>query len=200
MSLKQYIQDNKDKLDNQEVSSMLNSKFEQRLKTELHKRPEGKLVYLKYFSIAASVVLLITLGVNTLNNKKEKTDLLASLTDESAGTRLEGVYHFDDSYNKEDNQIINMLVKILHNDSNDNVKIASIDALLKFPDNEIIRTNLIIALNSELSPLVQIKLIKSISLLRDKRAQKPLKKIIENEQSIPIVVSNATLAMTNLKL
>ncbi len=200
MSLKQYIQDNKSKLDDQEVSLDLNSKFEQRLKAELHQPTKGKLIYLKYVSIAASIVILLTFSINTINNTKDKNELLANLTNDSAGTRLEGVYHFDDSYTKEDNQIIEILIKILHNDKNDNLKIATIDALLKFPDNETIRTNLITALDNEVSPLVQIKLIKSVSILRENRAQKPLKKIIENEQSIPIVVSNASLAMNNLKL
>ncbi|WP_347925202.1 HEAT repeat domain-containing protein [Pontimicrobium sp. SW4] len=200
MSLKQYIQNNKNDIDDQDMSFEVDALFEKRLKNEFHKPNKGKLVYLKYISIAACVGLLITLSIQSLNHKKDKTELLANLTNDSAGTRLEGVYHFDDSYKKEDDQIIQTLVKILHNDTNDNVKIATIEALFKFPDNETIRTNLLTALENEKSPLVQIKLIKSLSFLREHRAQKPLKKIIKDKQSIPIVVSNATLAMNNLKL
>jgi len=181
------------------MSSQADTIFENRLKTELHKPSKGKLVYLKYISIAACVGLLITLSIQSINYKQDKATLMANLANDSAGARLEGVYHFDDAYTKEDHQIIEKLVKILHNDTNDNVKIATIEALLKFPNNETIRTNLIMALGTETSPLVQIKLIKSLSFLRENRAQKPLKDIIENEQNIPIVISNATLAMNNLK-
>ena len=199
MSLKQHIQNNINDIDDQEMSFEADIMFEKRLKNALHKPNKGKLIYLKYISIAACVGLLITLSIQSLNHKKDKAKLLANLSNDSAGARLEAVYHFDDDFTKEDNQIINTLVKILHNDTNDNVKIATIEALLKFPENETIRTNLITSLGNETSPLVQIKLIKSLSFLRENRAQKPLKDIIENEQNMPIVVSNATIAMNSLK-
>ena len=112
---------------------------------------------------------------------------------------MEGIYKFNDEYSKEDDQIISTLIKILHDDKNANVKIATIDALLKFPQNEKIRKNLISAIEKEKLPLVQIKLIKSLSFLREHRAQKPLEEIINNEQTFPIVKSNAALAMANLK-
>ena len=200
MSLKQYIQNNSNDIDDQEMSLEIDYLFEKRLKKEFHKPKKGKLVYLKYLSIAACAGLLITLSIQSLNHKKDKAELLANLANDSAGARLEAVYHFEEDFTKEDNQIIETLVKILHNDTNDNVKIATIEALLKFPENETIRTNLITALGKETSPLVQIKLIKSVSFLRENRAQKPLKDIIENEQNMPIVVSNATIAMNSLKL
>jgi hypothetical protein len=199
MSLKQYIQNNINEFENQKMSAQVDELFEKRLKETLHKPNKGKLIYLKYISIAASVVLLITLSIQSINNKKDKAQLMANLSNDSAGARLEAVYSFEEDFTKEDNQIIETLIKILHNDTNDNVKIATIEALLKFPENEGIRTNLIDALGEETSPLVQIKLIKSLSFLRENRAQKPLKKIIENEQNIPIVVSNATIAMNSLK-
>ena len=200
MSLKQYIQDNRVEIEDQNMSSQADNMFEKRLKSELHKPSKGKLVYLKYISIAACFGLIITLSIIAVNNEKDKAQLMANLTNQSAGARLEAVYHFVDDYIKEDHQIIDALIKILHNDTNDNVKIATIEALLKFPDNETIRTNLITALGNETSPLVQIKLIKTLSFLRENRAEKSLKDIIENEQNIPIVISNATLAMNNLKL
>ena len=124
---------------------------------------------------------------------------MAFLNNESAGKRLEGVYKFDDEFKKEDSKIINTLIKILHNDANANVKIATIDALLKFPSNDNVRTNLIIALEKEKTPLVQIKIIKSLSFLREHRAQKTLEEIINNNETFPIVKSNAALAINQLK-
>ena len=133
------------------------------------------------------------------NVSKETKEVLAFLTDESAGNRLTGVYKFEDEFQKEDSKIINTLIKILHKDANANVKIATIDALLKYPTNEQIRTSLITALEKETIPLVQIKIIKSLSFLKENRAQKPLENIINNKQTYPIVKSNATLAMNQLK-
>mgnify|MGYP006000539583 FL=1 len=91
------------------------------------------------------------------------------------------------------------MIKILHEDANVNVKIATIDALLKYPTNEKIRTSLVSALEKEKTPLVQIKIIKSLGFLKENRAQKPLENIINNKQTYPIVKNNATLAMNQLK-
>ncbi len=201
MSLKEIIQNKRKEFDNQEISVQSDAVFARRLKSELHKPVKGKVIYLKYLSVAASLGILISLGVWALNNTKiqqDKKQLVANLTDTSAGARLEAIYHFDDEYKKEDRQIIEVLINILHDDSNVNVKIATIDALLKFPQNELIRTNLIQALGNEKTPLVQIKLIKSLSILRENRAQKPLKKLIESKETLPIVVNNASLAMAEI--
>ena len=84
-------------------------------------------------------------------------------------------------------------------DKNANVKIAIIDALLQFPQNDKIRQSLILAVEQEKEPLVQIKLINSLSVLREHRAQKPLEKIINNKETFQIVKNNATLAMIKLK-
>lgn len=202
MSLKNYIQDNRSKIDDKKMSSSADSIFEKRLKVALHQPKKGKLMYVKYIAIAAGIALLFTLGLRIISDSEYKIDkdiLLASLTNDSAGARLEGIYHFDDDYVKEDNQIISVLIDILHNDNNTNVKLAAIDALLKFPGNEKIRKNLLTALGNETIPLVQIKLIKSLSNLRENRAQKPLEDLINNQETLPIVTSNATLAMAILK-
>jgi HEAT repeat protein len=153
-------------------------------------------------SVAASILLLFSIGFWFANKETisdEEQELLANLDADSAGKRLEGVYAFNDEYQKEDTRIINRLIEILHKDENANVKIATIDGLLQFPKNEKIRKNLITALENEDKPLVQIKLIKALSILRENRAQKPLEKIINSKQTYPIVKNNATLAMVNLK-
>ncbi len=198
MKLKEIINQNKEVF-NEEISSKVDANFEKLLKHKLHQPKKGKLIYLKYSSVAACFALIFATFFWNKKQEEDKQQLLANLTADSAGTRLEGVYHFNDSYAKEDVNIIDTLIKILHKDANANVKIATIDALLKFPTNEKIRTNLIKAIENEKLPLVQIKLIKSLSFLRENRAQKPLEKIINNEQTYPIVKNNATLAMANLK-
>lgn len=202
MSLKEYIQNNKAIFDDQKMASQADTVFEKRLQSVLHSPSKKRIVYLKYMAIAAGIGLLLTLGVKSLYNAKianDKIALLENLEDDSAGMRLEGIYHFSDVFTKEDDQIINTLIKILHRDSNVNVKIATIDALLKFSDNENIRSNLLIALEKEKQPMVQIKLIKSLGVLREHRAQKLLEKLIKNNETFPIVKSNATLAMAKLK-
>ena len=202
MKLKQYIQAYKNKFDDQEISLEADQSFEARLQQEMHQPKNSKVVFLRYISVAASIALLITIGFiakNEIQSAKSQNQVLANLEDTSAGKRLEGVYQFNDEYLKEDQKIIATLIKVLHKDNNANVKIAIIESLLNFPKNEKIRTNLVLALEKEETPLVQIKLIKALRILRENRAQRPLKEIINNEQTFPIVKNNANLAMAELK-
>jgi len=201
MNLKEHIQQHKNEFDSEQMSATSEVLFKKRLQGELHSTKKSKVVYLRFITIAASIVLVLSIFFWNQNSgvSSETKEVLAFLNNESAGKRLEGVYKFDDEFKKEDSKIINTLIKILHNDANANVKIATIDALLKFPSNDKVRTNLITALEKEKIPLVQIKIIKSLSFLREHRAQKTLEEIINNNETFPIVKSNATLAMNQLK-
>lgn len=202
MKLKEYIQQNKQAFNDEKISEKADISFEKLLRSELHQPKNQKVIYLKYVSIAACFAIVLFAGLwlkSNHQNKTVKNEVMANLQDESAGKRLEGIYAFNDDFKKEDDRIIKRLIEIIHKDENANVKIATIDALLQFPKNEKIRKNLIQALEKENKPLVQIKLIKALSILRENRAQKSLEKIINDEQSYAIVKNNATLAMANLK-
>ena len=201
MNLKEHIQQHKNEFDSEKIAASTEVLFKEKLQKELHPTKKTKVVYLRFVSVAASIVLVFSIFFWNQNPKQsaETTEVLSYLTDESAGKRLEGVYKFEDEFKNEDLKIIDALLKILHEDANANVKIATIDALLKFPSNEKVRIHLITALEKETTPLVQIKIIKSLSFLREHRAQKTLKEIINNNETFPIVKSNATLAMNQLK-
>ena len=184
------------------MSSKADASFEALLKKELHQPKKGKVIYLRYLAIAASFALLISTGFwfNSYQKEQEKrTEIISNLEDASTGKRLEAVYEFSEAFKKEDQLIIDVMIKKLLNDNNPNVKIAIIDALLEFPRNEIVRKSMIEALRQEVHPNVQIKLIKALSTLREERAKEPLKEIIQDENTFDIVKNNATLAMANLK-
>ena len=201
MNLKEHIQQHKQELDSEEMSFNSEAIFKDLLQKEMHQPKKGKVMYLRFISVAASIVLVLSVffWMQNSTTSEETKEVLAFLTDESAGNRLTGVYKFEDEFVKEDSKIINTLIKILHEDANANVKIATIEALLKYPRNEKIRISLITALEKEKTPLVQIKIIKSLSFLKENRAQKPLEDIINNKQTYPIVKNNATLAINQLK-
>lgn len=202
MDLKKHIQDHRSEFDDQKLSSKADASFEALLKKELHQPKRGKIVYLRYLAIAASLALLISTGFwfNSYQEENEKrTEIISNLEDTSTGKRLEAVYEFSDEFKKEDQQIIEVLIQKLLNDNNGNVKIAIVDALLEFPQNENIRKSMIQALGQETHPNVQIKLIKALTILREQRAQEPLKEIIQDENTFDIVKNNANLAMANLK-
>ena len=207
MSLEKFIKENKSAFEDQKMPQAASSDFESMLKKELHQDTSRviRLKVIRYLSIAASITLLITFG-NWYQNRQERIetrDNLVLALDESKtnSSRLEAIYEIEDQFidEAEDEKILNAFFKILHNDSDANSKIAVIDALLKFPDNAMVRNELIDALGKETEPLVQLKLIKSVAALREQRAKAPLKKIIEDEESLPLVKGNASalLAMLN---
>ena len=203
MSLEKYIHEQREAFDEKKMPDKAQLDFEKRLKKELHPAPKQKNNAIKYLAIAASFSLIFALGYFYHASEKEKKEsreqLLFSMNNETASERLEAVYEFGDRYKKEDEQLLKRLFELLHNDSNNNVKIATIDALIKFADNEEIRLQLIKALENENEPLVQIKLIQSLTVLREERAKKPLKQIIENKESFPVVRGNASLAINKLE-
>ena len=206
MSLEQFIKDRKAAFNDQKMPDATLD-FEARLQQELHKAPTPvkRLKVMRYVSVAASLVLFVALGYWYQNEQQriEVRDNLVLALDESDtnSSRLEAIYEIEDQLanEEEDEKILQAFFKILKADSDANSKMAVIDALLKFPDNATVRNQLIDALGTETEPLVQLKLIKSVAILREQRAKLPLKRIIEDEESLPLVKDNASdlLAMLN---
>ena len=207
MSLEKFVKEHKTAFDDQKMPENATLDFEARLKKELHNSNRVKrLKVIRRMSIAASFLLLVTLGYVYNENRKEQLEIRDNLVlaldeSETNSERLVAIYDIEDEYQdkEEDEKILNAFFKILKENSDANSKIAVIDALLKFPNNQMVRTNLIDALGHEKEPLVQLKLIKSVAALREQRAKPNLQEIIENEESLPLVKGNASalLAMLN---
>ncbi len=207
MSVEEFIKKHKKAFDDQQMPGNATLDFESRLKKEVHTSHRSKKIQMiRYMAMAASVIIVVALGYLYNENKKEQLEIRDNLVlalgeGQTNSTRLQAIYEIEDQYEnqKEDEKILNAFFNILKDASDSNSKIAVIDALLKFPNNQTVRDHLIEALETEKEPLVQLKLIKSVSILREKRAKEPLKKIIENKESLPLVKGNASalLAMLN---
>ena len=206
MNIEDYIKKHKNDFDDKKMPETSQQSFEHLLEEEL--RVTNFIINKKlitYLSIAASLILMFSIGyyykTTALNEKVEKRDqLVLALDADSASGRLEAVYEIEDTYQKEEDPLIlNALYKILLEDNNSNVKIAAIDFLLELPNNQEMRLQLIKALEQEKEPLVQHKLIESLTLLRETRAKQPLQNIINDEEVLPSVKgsASASLAMLN---
>ncbi|AXG68160.1 HEAT repeat-containing protein [Kordia sp. SMS9] len=206
MSLEKFIKQHQEAFDDQQMPENAAFDFEARLKKELHTSNRVKrLKTIRYVSMAATLVLLLSVGYFYVDQQKKleiRDNLVLALEEEQTNSsRLQTIYEIEDNvqYQKEDEKILHAFFKILKEDSDANSKVAVIEALLKFPDNPQVRSSLIDALGAEKEPLVQLKLIKSIATLREQRAKAPLQKIIDNKESLPLVKGNASelLAMLN---
>ncbi|HEY8937830.1 MAG TPA: HEAT repeat domain-containing protein, partial [Cyclobacteriaceae bacterium] len=162
-----------------EPSSKLKLNFEHALLDELESSQKGKQVFMSstLYKVAAAITLLIVGGGIGFWVSKEqarqaelqairdelnstKSTLMAMMKDkQSASQRLQGVTV---AYNMEkaDDEIINALIKAMNTDPNTNVRLAALDALGKFHQQESVRKALIASLSIQKDPVVQISLIR----------------------------------------
>ena len=94
MNLKEHIQQHKNEFDSEEMSTKSEVLFKEKLQKELHSAKKSKVVYLRFISVAASVVFVFSVIFWNQDSKVslETAEVLNYLEDASAGKRLEGVY------------------------------------------------------------------------------------------------------------
>jgi hypothetical protein len=166
-----------------------------------------------WMQIAASVALLIVgilggIKLTSNANQKElvalreemkvtKTLVLSALQNQSASSRINAV---NASYTISvlDEDIINALINTMDSDENANVRIAAVDALSEFVEQEIVRSALIQSLSKQDMPVVQIALINLMVQLKEKRAGKILQQIIDDEAASNTVRDEATYGLYRL--
>jgi putative zinc finger protein len=122
---------------------------------------------------AAAAVMLIGVTVGRVTAPSQAADM-AALRDElrsmrvmvglslmqqtSASERLRGV-SWSSQIDQPGSELVEALLDTLMHDPNDNVRLATVDALRRFADREVVRRGAADALLRQTSPLVQIALI-----------------------------------------
>lgn len=121
----------------------------------------------------------------------------ALLQNQSSSERLRGVSY---SYRVEQPEATTLetLLNTLNYDSNLNVRLATIDALSIFYDEEIVRAGLIESLTRQTSPLTQIALIELFVERQEKQAVSALKFLQNNEMFNQTVRRRAGKAIEEL--
>jgi anti-sigma-K factor RskA len=113
----------------------------------------------------------------------EKERMLAMLDNRSASKRIQAV-SYSEEMETPDEKVLQAIINRLHHDENVNVRLAAAEALWKFKDEELVKQALIHALDLETSPDVQIAIIEFLIGAREKRAVKPMQKLL-NEPAVP---------------
>lgn len=163
----------------------------------------GKLIQLPWkriMTVAAAAALLIVgslYGTFQANRKTEdrvslleqqyqemeKERTLAMLDNRSASKRIQAV-SYSEEMQQPDEKVLQAIINRLHHDENVNVRLAAAEALWKFKDEELVKQALINALELETNPDVQIAIIEFLIGTREKRAVKPMQKLL-NEPAVP---------------
>jgi hypothetical protein len=198
-----------------EPSHKLKAGFEDLLKEELTSQRSAKTVFFQpaIYRAAAAVALLIiggTIGfhINEQNNRRlaeieEKLNaqeailkattnrMMAMLNNgESASQRMQGA-KVALEINKADAEIVNALVKAMHEDPSSNVRLAALEALSKFSGDARVKRELIRSLSLQKDPLVQISLIQLLVRMQEKGVVDDLQKIVDDEGTIQAVKDEA---------
>ncbi len=133
--------------------------------------------------------------VQTLESDQiRKQAVLSLLKEDSSSNRLLGV-NWTSKIIKPDNTTLNALLNTLNFDPNVNVRLSVVDALFLFRNNELVKEGLLKSILNQESPLVQLAIINLLTDIRERRAIKALKNLINNRRLNPAVVKQAKLSL-----
>jgi HEAT repeat protein len=145
-----------------------------------------------FLKIAAGIALFIIGWFSgTLNNRTDNK--IAELSYEVRGlkeslvlTMLNQSSSFDrikalsmvSEFEHADERIIGSLLNALNNDTNDNVRLLALEALLKYSDNPLVRQGLVESISKQSSPIIQVRLSEVMVALDEKEAVPEFRKVL----------------------
>lgn len=139
-------------------------------------RGKSSVFNFKFISIAASVMLMIGFLAGFILNQKKNLDqkelvsqlnelkeevVISKLDNKSTSARLQAV-GLTQEMPEVSHKITEALLMTINNDPSDNVRIASIEALIPYGKLEAVRSGLINAIPQQKSPLVLISLAEAL--------------------------------------
>ncbi len=96
--------------------------------------------------------------------------MMLTMLDQSSATGRIKAVNITNNLDEVDDKIINALLYTLNNDSNENVRLITVEALVEFANNPRVREGLIQSITKQESPLVQIALADVMLTLKEKKA------------------------------
>ncbi|MGD8427391.1 MAG: HEAT repeat domain-containing protein [Balneolaceae bacterium] len=107
--------------------------------------------------------------------------MLNLLDNKSPSERLKAV-NISTDISSADDRVIAALVKTLNNDPNVNVRLASIEALVRHAKNPKARQGLVEAISQQESPQIQVALADAMVALQEKKSIDDLQKLLRHEE------------------
>ncbi len=105
--------------------------------------------------------------------------MMLSLLDNSSPTERLKAVNISTDVRSADSQVIQALLKTLNNDPNVNVRLATIEALLRHASNPLVREGMVNAIASQESPLVQVALADAMIALQERSAVQEFRNLLE---------------------
>ena len=98
---------------------------------------------------------------------------------------------------KNDEQVIDILVRTLNKDANVNVRLAAGEALYRFLKNRKARREFINSLENQTDPMIQIFLVEILSTIKDKDSLEEIRKFNSKTNLHPAVKEKTTRALSS---
>lgn len=107
--------------------------------------------------------------------------MISLLDDSSPIERLKAV-NIGNEISTADQRVVQALLHTLNNDSNINVRLAAVEALVRHGSNPDVRRGLVDAINRQESPIVQSALADAMLQLQERRSVDELKKLLDRNE------------------
>ena len=112
-------------------------------------------------------------------NNLQRVVMRSLLDQSSAADRISGL-SMSGRVKKADREFYSTLVLLLNSDPNVNVRLAAVNALSNFAQNDYVKHELVISLGLQSSPLVQISLIDLLASIKETDSSSTLIRMINN--------------------
>jgi len=202
MNLKEYLQKNNEELE-YKAPEIIWKKMENHFQPQKVSKVSNSLLYKR---IGLSLVLLLVIvivwqvKINQNNNDEIlalKSTMVNLLDEQSIGKRIKAVT-LSEQVDNSNQEIAEVLLTTMKSDPSKNVRLAAINALDQFVDNEEVRIRIIEYLSIAKDPYVQIKLINILRKVKEKKAVATLNYIINDTKSV-LVRDKAQESMEYIK-
>ena len=178
--------------------------------------PQSSWQYIAPWALAAAAIAVLGIGIvigRGMNQPAQPDPSIAALrqelretrqmvalsllTQQSASERLKGV-SWTGQIEMPGNEVVAALLDTLVHDSNVNVRLASIDALKRFADQQNVRRAALDALNRQDSPLVQMALIDFMVEVNEREAVPELRRLAQDAMVDQAVRKRATWSLQQI--
>ena len=158
------------------------------------------------YVVAASIALIVSLlGVTSLfmnqslsrQFRAQKDTLIHLVSTENTTGRIKGINQSYEMHSLDD-EVLDVLLKILQTDESTNVRLAALDALSNALTEEKVKTALIRILENESEPIIQISIINTLVQIKDNRIRGSLQDLLDQDHVPDDVKEEAFIGITRL--
>jgi hypothetical protein len=110
-----------------------------------------------------------------------KEVMMLTLINQSSVTQRLKAVNLTSDFKTVDEKVIQALLKTLNNDPNENVRLATVEALREFADQPTVREGLIQSITRQESALVQLALADVMTALQEKKSVEPFRELLKRK-------------------